>query len=186
MRRATADDLGVLDAISYRAGMPPLPPTLLDTCIVLIGEHGLVAVDPLDGTKTAIHVTVDPEGRGKWAQDFFRSSLRWLFTNTRVESVWSQIAIADKHVVRFATDSWFIVFAKTERFTYVGLDIAYWIANDPELAGEFDESDFPFFDRAMVARVACACAKMKEAGMPAKAWYIHNLCAKLFGYRAEV
>lgn len=186
MRRATLDDIGVLDAISYRANMPPVPSTILDTCIVLVGEHGIVFADPMDETHVAIHVTVDPDGRGKWAQGFFRSSVRWLFTNTRAEHIVSQIPIVDTNVVRFATDSWFTVAAKSPEFVYAELGILSWIVRDPDCVGSAAESGYPFFDRPMVGRVAGACAQMEEAGMPAKAWYIRNLCAKLFGYRAEV
>jgi hypothetical protein len=186
MRQASADDIGVLDAIAHRAGQPSLPTGVLDTCIVCLGEHGFVIADPMDEALVSIHVTLDPEGRGKWGKEFFGDCLRWLFTHTRVEGMVAQIPAKDKHVVAFAVDSWFHVVCRTEKFTYVGMDLLWWLSNDPGCATEADESDYLFYDQKLVARVHGVCKMMEEAGMPAKAWYIHNLYAKLFGYKAEV
>jgi hypothetical protein len=63
-----------------------------------------------------------------------------------------------------------------------------WMAKDPVclVLGAESASDYEFADQEMVKRVHGACDLMREGDMPHKAWYIHNLYAKLFGYKAEV
>ena len=188
MRQATEDDLGVMDVISAQCDLPPLPRDVLDTCLAFIGEHGYIILDPLNSAQGIIHVTVAPRGRGKWGKDFFRAAIRWLFTTTRVENVLAAIPETDQHVVFFAMDSWFRVVYNSGTHSYVNLDLLRWIAMDPvclEL-GDGDASDYELADRHMIKRVRGAAKLMQEAGMPHKAWHIHNLYAKLFGYKAEV
>ena len=188
MRQATEDDLGVLDVISAQCDLDPLPRNVLDTCLVYLGEHGYILADPLDVAHCIIHVTIAPRGRGKWGKDFFRDAIRWLFTETRVENIIAAIPEKDQHVVFFAMDAWFRVVYNSSSHSYVNLDLMRWIAKDPEclVLGAEGFSDYDLADQEMVKRVNGACEMMRLGKMPHKAWYIHNLYAKLFGYKAEV
>ena len=188
MRQATEDDLGVMDVITAQCGLPPLPRDLFNGCLAFIGEHGHIILDPLNNAQGIIHVTVAPKGRGKWGKDFFRAAIRWLFTSTRVENILAAIPEEDQHVVFFAMDSWFRVVYNSGTHSYVNLDLLRWVAKDPLclVFGEEGFSDYELADQHMVKRVFGACKMVREAGMPHKAWHIHNLYAKLFGYKAEV
>jgi hypothetical protein len=188
MRQASVDDIGILDELARRAGLPPLPAETLDTCIVCLGEHGFILLDPITDAMGIIHVTVAPTGRGKWAKEFFGDCIEWLFTHTRVETIVSQIPRNHKHVTRFAVEAGFRVMCKTKEFSYVILDIATWALGDKSLAlfSEYQPDDYVFADIEAIRGVSGACKLMKQADMPGKAWYIHNLYAKLFGYKAEV
>ena len=188
MRQAGTDDLGVIDAISHQCGMASVAHNIIEGCLVFIGEHGYVIVDPMDESHGIPHVAVTPRGRGKWGKQFFNAFLRWVFTHTRIETLAAMIPMQDSHVVNFATNSWFKVAGRTPTHTYLHVDMLAWMAQDPEclLCGEGATSDFAYTDPEMVKRVTGACRLMRQAGMDGKAWYIYQLYAKLFGYKAEV
>lgn len=187
MRHATHDDVDAINEIGKRCGMQPLPADILETCLAFVGEHGYIILDMQDSTHCIAHATVAPEGRGKWSIDLMKSCIRWLFTSTKVECIRAIIRVDQKNVIAYATDTGFKVMGKTRDNVFMMCDIFTWMINDPECLarGGHAGSDFPYSDPEMVKRVTGACTLMHEAGMEHKAWYIYQLYAKLFGYKAE-
>lgn len=187
MRYAGQGDVDEMNEIARELGLPELSAEKIMECICYIGEHGYFILDMQDYTNGIVHVAIRKAGRGKWANIFFRSFLRWAFTHTRVERINAAIPIERTNVKMYAMHNWFINAYRTEDFAYVYIDICRWMMMDPECLTEGidSRSSYKYADHEMVCRVSGACAMMHDAGMEHKAWYVYELYAKLFGYVAE-
>ena len=188
MRQATCDDYTTVNAILDRNGQAPLSGSDMDALLIFIGDHGHFILDPQDSTTAILHATIDKSARGKWAASFMRAFLRWAFTYTRIERINTSFPISLRSVKRFGIESGFHVTRETNQNVFMSIDILKWlsICDDCLEQGAHAESDFAMADNEMVKRVAGACSMMHESGMEHKAWYLYQLYAKLFGYRAEV
>jgi hypothetical protein len=187
MRQANVDDIGVIQAMSLQAGVGVPPDSLFEKCLVYIGDHGFIIFDIMDDANCIAHVTVTKGGRGRWSRELFQSACRWAFTSTRIEMIRGAVPNENRPAIRLGEDAWFVTEYVTEKFTHTHLDIFRWIIMDQECfeRGASAASDFEFADNEMIRRMAGACMLMREAGMEHKAWYIYQLYAKLFGYKAE-
>ena len=187
MRPATTEDYSSIDKISDECGLPRIPITCLENTISYVGDYGYFVLDSQDDTNAIIHVAVTEDGRGYWADMFFKTFVRWVFTSTRVERINAFIPAQDKHIRRFATNVGMRLLGETPMHAFYEINLIGWMFYDARCLEEGDhaDSDYKFADHEMIKRVTGACALMVEGGMEHKAWYVHQLYAKLFGYKAE-
>lgn len=187
MRQATVNDLNFIGLVAKHCGLPSLPDDAIERCLVFVGESGYFLLDMQDDHTAIVHVAIIPEGRGWWANKFFKAFLAWAFTATRLERINAMVPRSDKHVKRFGLEAGMRVVAETPRFTFLDIDILRWMAYSDECLqeGKADDPGYEFSDPEMIKRISGACSLMHEAGMEHKAWYVYELCAKLFGYRTE-
>jgi hypothetical protein len=184
MRPANEFDYGFMLFVSHECDLPPLEHDVLERCLGYIGEHGYFILDMQDDTHAIVHAAILPQGRGKWANGFFRSMLKWAFTATRLEEINALIPVGDRHVIRFGTDAGMQVVHATGAYTYLSIGLLGWMASEGECL-QGGGSDYERADQEMVSKVIGACAMMSSAGMNHKAWYVYELYAKLFGYKVE-
>jgi hypothetical protein len=185
MRQATLSDLEDMETTARECGLPKLDPDVLVRCLGYVGEHGCFILDLQDSTHAIVHVAIRPKGRGKWAAGFFRSLLKWAFTETRLEEINAMVPVGNRHVIRFGTDAGMRVVHTTDTHAYLSIGLLRWMACEDECL-QGGGSDYAHADQEMVRRVIGACAMMAGSGMEHKAWYVYELYAKLFGYKVEV
>jgi len=87
MTLANSSDYAFVNTVFAECDQPELTKEQLDACLVYVGEHGVCLLDPQDRTNAIVHVSVLPQGRGKWAYAFFKRFLAWAFTETAVERI---------------------------------------------------------------------------------------------------
>ena len=183
MRPATVEDLDRINLVSSVCGFPSLDKSIFDGCLVFIGEYGYVVAEHLDDSTVALHITVTPSGRGKWAVKLVHEFMRWLFTATTAMTAIAKFDSARKDIEVFAKWCGFNIVARTSKFTYAEHTMLSWLGMLKNVDGV--HSDYEYADSEMEHRAKGACEMMARHGMSHKGWYVNLLYAKLFGYLVE-
>lgn len=183
MRPANVGDLEHINLISQLCGLPVLDESIFESCLLFIGECGYVVAEHLDDSTVALHITVTPSGRGKWAVKLVREFMRWLFTSTTAMTAIAKFDTERKDIEVFAKWCGFNIVAKTEKFVYAEHTMLSWLGTLKNVT--CGPSDYEYADCEMEQRAKGACEMMARSRMGHKGWYVNRLYAKLFGYATE-